>query len=232
MPSTWWLKLHWEPCPTSYFLVCCFIQSVSERSLSYSSTSVFALCWTDKMRVQTGKFHILQFLIEVIKDHTKHCNVATASAGLLTNLAHSNEIASRLTELDGICLIVKIMGQHSHDTHLQRNCCAALSNLSSSSGYFCQLVECLGVERLFASLNLSAIHPNRYDSTLLCIRFDSESLCFFGFQSNRATRRAGAFYYRHRLDNNQNEFDSYCLSKRVAILSFQNHFKDEGTNRR
>lgn len=49
---------------------------------------------------------------------------------------------------------------YQHDTHLQRNCCAALSNLSSSSGYFSQLVECLGIERLFASLNLSAIHPN------------------------------------------------------------------------
>ena len=44
----------------------------------------------EKTRVQWGKFHILQFLIDIIRKHTKHCNVATASAGLITNLAHSS----------------------------------------------------------------------------------------------------------------------------------------------
>eukprot|EP01083_Nonionella_stella_P265656 899639_1 len=51
----------------------------------------------EKIRSQCGRFHILQFLIEIIEQHTNHGNVATASAGLITNLAHSNEIASRLT---------------------------------------------------------------------------------------------------------------------------------------
>eukprot|EP01084_Bolivina_argentea_P310183 536693_1 len=112
-----------------------------------------------KIRSNCGKFETIQFLIGIIKTHLKHCNVATASAGLITNLAHSNEIASRLSDIGTISLIVNIMSEHGHDTHLQRNCCAALSNMSSSSGYIHNLVECLGIERIFASLNLAAINP-------------------------------------------------------------------------
>ena len=131
------------------------VHLVIETALGALSNLV--LC--EKIRVQCGKFHILQFLVEIIRQHVKHCNVTTASAGLVTNLAHSNEIASRLCEIGTIGLIISIMSHHSHDTHLQRNCCAALSNMSSASGYVHNLVECLGIERIFASLNLAALNP-------------------------------------------------------------------------
>ena len=113
----------------------------------------------EQLRNEAGQFEILQNIVDIIKQHKKHCNVATASAGLITNLAHSNLIASKLTDIGTVGLVIQMMKFHSHDTHLQRNCCAALSNMASSAGYVQNLVENLGIERLFAALNLASINP-------------------------------------------------------------------------
>ncbi|ETO36235.1 26S proteasome non-ATPase regulatory subunit 10 [Reticulomyxa filosa] len=110
------------------------------------------LVLSETLRNSCGSADILQNIIKVIDRHKHHSTIATVSAGLFTNLGHNDNIAFLLTESGAVELTIAAMKIHKEDICLQRNCCAALSNMATSASYLERLVNCFGVEMIMGAV--------------------------------------------------------------------------------
>lgn len=105
---------------------------------------------------ETMKKNDLSLVCEVIDESVK-CSTLTAGAGLLTNLAHNNDMADILNEFNAIEIVLNKMEIFSHDSHLLRNSCAALSNLTPVENYLESFLNNKGVEKVISAINLGRL---------------------------------------------------------------------------
>jgi len=84
--------------------------------------------------------------------HLAKHQVQTSACGLITNLAHSEEIASVLGNTHAVERVMRAMRRYPEKCHLQRNASAALSNLSGSDDNIPRLIRNQSVECLYKAL--------------------------------------------------------------------------------
>ena len=123
---------------------------VCETGLGALSNLMLYEDFKNRIRNKHLKF-IVKLLVKFptkISDNDALCKLLTAGNGLITNLAHNDDLAIKLNKLDIVNHLINTLNFFIDEEHLIRNTCAALTNLSNIENYDEDLLKYNGIETL------------------------------------------------------------------------------------
>jgi len=130
------------------------------------------LCLTNSFRDSIGQPKNLQFLYNAILENTTDLQISATSAGLIANLAVSDEIADRLVEMGSVRGLKLMLIHQFADATFQRNVVAALRNCRTGNGF---VKECI-LNQIIEELYILMEHPINEDAIGLPIVMVCNSL--------------------------------------------------------
>ena len=131
--------------------------------------SNLSLC--DSLKSVIAQPKHVELILSVLAEYVKRrsLSVMTSGAGLVANLAVSDEHATRMVQKGAIHILLQLLGWRgkSVDDTLYRNTCAALNNMVTADDFLDSFLSTLGVEAVFEFLK-----ANRNDlyTNLVCTR--------------------------------------------------------------
>jgi hypothetical protein len=145
----------------------------------------------EELKEMIAEEESLHLLIAVMSQHlsSESTSVLTSSAGLLANLAVSDDFASAIVKKGALSILMKLLmwdrdnsnsssstGTVTGDDTLYRNTCAALNNLVTAQGFLDAFLRARGIEFVqdFLKHNNNELYTNLLENCLVNIDADTD----------------------------------------------------------
>lgn len=143
---------------------------------SIGALSNLSLCDALKNMIAQQKY--VELILSVLTEYAqkRSLSVMTSGAGLVANLAVSDDHATLMVKKNAIRILLQLLnwrGDNVDDT-LYRNTCAALNNMVTATDFLDHFLGNLGVEAVFSFLtqNQNDLYTNLLENCLINIEVD------------------------------------------------------------
>jgi hypothetical protein len=102
-----------------------------------------------ELKRYVGSTRNIKSVLKILRKNINDAAIACTGAGLLANLAVSDNIADVLVENDAVMIITKMLNNDNLDSTFQRNSAAALSNVITSREFITECLKHKTIEALF-----------------------------------------------------------------------------------
>lgn len=137
--------------------------------------SNLSLC--DSLKLEVAQESNLKLIVEVLGEYStkRSVTVLTSGAGLIANLAVSDEFAETVVNMNALPIVLQLLKwERSGDDTLHRNACAALNNMVTAARFVDSFLEHKGVEQVYEFLqsNDKELYNNLLENCLVNMEVD------------------------------------------------------------